>query len=135
MTDGSSNYRDVYLFHEKFGLVPEGPPALPSLELQEFRGNFMKEELLEFLMACDDADLPGAADALVDLVYVAMGTAILMGLPWQDLWNEVQRKNMEKMRASDATRSKRHSALDVIKPEGWTPPDHTEALKRYGWKP
>ena len=38
-------------------------------------------------------------DALIDLTYVAMGTAYMMGLPWQDLWDEVQRANMSKVRA------------------------------------
>jgi predicted HAD superfamily Cof-like phosphohydrolase len=63
------------------------------------------------------------ADALVDIVYVAMGTAYMMGLPWQQLWDEVQRSNMDKVRASDASQSKRKNSLDVVKPQGWVGPD------------
>jgi len=39
------------------------------------------------------------------------------------LWNEVQRANMSKVRASSESQSKRGSSLDVIKPEGWRGPD------------
>ena len=52
----------------------------------------------------------------------------MMGLPWPQLWDEVQRANMAKERAKHAGESKRGSALDVVKPEGWVPPDVAGAL-------
>jgi predicted HAD superfamily Cof-like phosphohydrolase len=74
------------------------------------------------------------ADALIDLVYVAMGTAHLLGLPWEALWNEVQIANMRKVRAAaDASDSKRGSAFDVVKPPGWQPPNIKRILENYGW--
>jgi predicted HAD superfamily Cof-like phosphohydrolase len=118
-----TNYGDVAAFHEKFGLTYDGKPRLLDSETTRFRLKFLEEELMEFRVSAISDDLPGMADALIDLVYVAMGTAYMMGLPWQDLWDEVQRANMSKVRASDETESKRGSSLDVIKPRGWQGPD------------
>lgn len=130
--DGVSNYGDVLAFHDKFDLgSPEGPRLLTA-GVRQFRQGFMTEELTEFGDACATGDLAGAADALVDLVYVAMGTAVLMGLPWQPLWDEVQRANMAKARAKpDGSDSKRGSPLDVIKPAGWVGPDIEGVLSRF----
>ena len=118
-----TNYGDVGAFHEKFGLTYDGPPRLLDQETVKFRLKFLEEELMEFRVSAISDDLPGMADALIDLVYVAMGTAYMMGLPWQQLWAEVQRANMSKVRASSEAESKRGSSLDVIKPRGWQGPD------------
>lgn len=125
----ASNFEDVQAFHDKFGLGQLRPerPSWPTLELLQFRYQFMAEELDEFWKAGLDpmkgVDLALAADALVDLVYVALGTADMMGLPWQALWAEVQRANMSKVRAIRIEDSLRRSTFDVVKPPGWTPPD------------
>lgn len=118
-----SNYEDVAAFHERFGLTYNGKPRLLDSATIRFRLKFLEEELMEFRVSAISDDMPGMADALVDLVYVAMGTAYMMGLPWQPLWNEVQRANMSKVRAGSADESKRGSSLDVVKPEGWKGPD------------
>lgn len=119
---------DVKAFQEKFGVPMSATPAFLTGEVARFRANFLLEEIDEFIDANDVLDLAGAADALIDLVYVAHGTALIMGLPWDKLWDEVQRANMTKMRATSAEDSKRKSSLDVIKPPGWVGPDHSAAL-------
>lgn len=131
------NFEDVQDFHAKFGVPVASSPTIPDNETYKFRRKFMQEEIDEFEAAYLDLKvgviteaqaLHEMADALVDLVYVAMGTADMMGLPWQKLWDEVQRANMSKVRATDASQSKRGSALDVVKPEGWVAPNHYPAL-------
>lgn len=124
-----TNYEDVAAFHEKFGLTYNGGPRLLDFDVLSFRMKFLEEELGEFIESAAEQDLPGMADALIDLVYVAMGTAYMLGLPWQQLWNEVQRANMSKVRAQSADESKRGSSLDVIKPAGWTGPDIKRILE------
>jgi predicted HAD superfamily Cof-like phosphohydrolase len=80
-------------------------------------------------------DLPKIADGLVDLCYVALGTAHLHRLPWNELWSEVQRANMSKERANgaDDIRSTRGHSLDVVKPVGFKPPAIVEVLMANGW--
>lgn len=133
-----SSFELVGDFHKKFGLketVTEGagPPAIVDYETFLFRYQFLQEELQELLKAYRAKDLPGIADALADLVYVALGTAHLMLIPFDEVFEEVQRANMQKERSkSDGDpRSKRASLLDVVKPEGWRPPDVAGVLARY----
>src|SRR4051812_37433278 len=126
-----SNFADVRAFHEKFELGKDRlpRPGFVSPELTEFRTKFMQEELDEFKEAVLQDDLPQAFDALLDLVYVALGTADLMCLPWQSGWDEVQRANMNKVRARRAQDSLRGSTFDVVKPKGWTPPQIDKVLE------
>lgn len=134
-----TNFSDVQDFHQKFGVPLLTKPGFLSAiapDAQGFREKFMQEELDEFKESCAAGNLEKSFDALLDLVYVALGTAEMMGCSnemWQELWNEVQKANMTKVRASSTGESKRGSTLDVIKPAGWTPPDvaHKEILAKY----
>jgi predicted HAD superfamily Cof-like phosphohydrolase len=123
-----SNYGDVHLFHRKFDLPHPKVPTLLDEDTKDHRYNFMQEELEEFDKACASGDLALAADALIDLVYVVMGTGVMMGLPWQALWDEVQRANLQKVRDL-AQDTEYHRGL--IKPPGWRPPDIEGVLMRY----
>ena len=117
-------YEDVRLFQLKYGmLVHDKPTHLTKRKLLE-RVCFMQEELTEILNAVKKQDMAGMADALIDLVYVAKGTAVSLGLPWRQLWNEVQRANMDKVRGI----GKRGDKVDCIKPEGWEPPKIDQIL-------
>jgi predicted HAD superfamily Cof-like phosphohydrolase len=90
---------DIKEFHEKFALTYDGPPTDLPVLLSNFRIKFMQEELDEYLLAATKNDLAGQLDALVDLVYVALGTAYLQGLPFQAAWDEVHACNMRKVKA------------------------------------
>jgi len=133
----TSNWRDVGEFHEKFGLPHvKGDPGPREFddEAFRFRYKFLREELDEFSDGYFDGDHAKMADSLVDLVYVALGTAHMLGYPWQEIWNEVQRANMAKVRAQpDGSDSLRGSSLDVVKPEGWQPPDVEAIMARWGF--
>jgi len=130
-----SDFESVRAFHEKFGLpIGDALPDLVSDEVRDFRLKFLQEEMDELREAYAKQSLPDIADALVDLVYIALGTALFHGLPWPALFAEVQRANMTKVRASRAEDSKRGSAFDVTKPEGWQPPDIVQVLMDHGWK-
>lgn len=131
-------YDAVRSFHKKFELDHHSrtEPSLLLPDVQKFREDFLDEELDEFKEAIIDGDIAKAADALVDLVYVALGTAHLMGLDFDAHFEEVQKANMAKERSTgtDDPRSKRRHQLDVVKPVGWKPPDHLPILKATGWK-
>lgn len=137
-----SNFQDVGDFHVKFNLpAVEGywlakPTGLENDEaLMAFRTKFLDEELDEFKKGRDEGDVAQMADALIDLVYVALGTAHFLGLPWDSLWEDVQRANMTKVRAAaDGSDSKRGSAFDVVKPPGWQGPNTNSILRDYGFE-
>jgi hypothetical protein len=115
----------------------QGDPEhrLPD-DVQGFRLNFLTEELAEYEEAIGydkynsgDFDpkrfnAAKAFDALIDLVYVALGTAYLHGFPFNEGWDRVQEANMKKVRCecADDPRSTRKHRIDVVKPEGWKPP-------------
>ena len=145
---------DVAAFHEKFDLPLQRPVVgmLPP-DLADFRYNFMREELEEYSEAGDELTLMKAIsrlgeffdrqkgqeeytsllekqlDALVDLVYVAIGTALFHGFDFRSAWRRVQAANMAKVRAQkDGSDSKRGSSFDVVKPKGWQPPTHIDLV-------
>lgn len=130
-----SNYEDVAAFNTKFDLSTKVGPQPWDDTLIEFRARFLQEELDEFNEGVEEHDHAKMADALIDLVYVALGTALVLGYPWQALWDDVQRANMSKERAArDGSNSARGSAWDVVKPEGWRPPETEVELSRHGFE-
>jgi len=119
-----SFFADVIRFHmEVLNQEPSAPHTL-DLKLGGERYAFMKEELQEFREAYLHDDTVGAADALADIVYVALGTAYLMGLPFGDIWDAVQRANMRKVPGF----TKRGMPNDAKKPEGWVGPEAEIAM-------
>ena len=120
--------KDIKDFHNKFGIPKVDKPSFLSVDLMQFRIKFIEEELLEFIKAYKQDNLHDAFDALIDLTYVVLGTAYMMGLPFEDGWNEVHKANMEKIRVENSEQSKRKHSADVIKPEGWVAPDLNKLL-------
>lgn len=133
-----TNFEDVGRFHRKFGLPSVshegvGPREVDS-ELLAFRVRFLHEELEEYEDAIAENNPAKAFDALLDLVYVAMGDAHHWGFPWQRGWELVQIANMQKQRStSESTDSDRGNMWDIVKPAGWTPPDIEGLLFNSGW--
>lgn len=139
----SKEFQNVKDFHKKFDLLNfDTPGHLSSGKLRE-RIEFLREELNEFIEAAGFEhggdgdlsytgiqDLAKQADALVDLVYVACGTAVMLGLPWDWLWDDVQRANMAKVRGV----THRGHAVDVKKPEGWQGPQGERILELAGYR-
>lgn len=121
-------FQAIQEFHEKFELPAAESPKPLNAELFEFRKGFMHEELEEYCIAFLDEDLEGQLDALVDLVYVALGTAYMQGFDFNEAFRRVHEANMAKVRAKTADESKRGTAYDVVKPEGWTPPNLSDLV-------
>ena len=131
MSFNSSAAFKVLLFHMKFDLPVGGANLLfnesgVTSEAFRFRVEFLKEELQEFVDAARVGDRVKALDALVDLVYVALGTSLFMGVhahQWDEAFDVVHQANMTKIRTPRPDDSKRGSGFDVIKPEGFVPPE------------
>tara|TARA_R100001530_G_C4307043_1_gene151968 strand:+ start:139 stop:552 length:414 start_codon:yes stop_codon:yes gene_type:complete len=122
-------FHDISEFHRKFRLDKHKKPNLGTSEYQEFRLNFIKEEVAELEEALKNNDKALVFDALIDIVYVTLGTAYVMGFPWRHGWNEVHDTNMKKVRVDSGKQSKRGSTYDVIKPRDWQPPRLEELLR------
>jgi predicted HAD superfamily Cof-like phosphohydrolase len=121
-------YDDVGAFNVKFGLPHFGdgrPPEFLTEDVLAFRIGFIAEELAEFCAAHSTKNMAKAADALVDLAYVILGTAHFMGIPFDGIWAEVQRTNMTKVRLPDSG-----ITTKIVKPEGWVAPDHEPVLRQ-----
>jgi predicted HAD superfamily Cof-like phosphohydrolase len=80
----------------------------------------LEEEVAEFAEAVDRRDLVGAVDALVDLVYFALGASHQMGVDFDQAFLLVHMANLQKQRGK--TKRPESANGDAVKPEGWTDP-------------
>jgi predicted HAD superfamily Cof-like phosphohydrolase len=114
-------------FHTKFGLptAVQSTPRIISDADFLMRLDLITEEAHELLKAHREGNVVKLADALVDLAWVVMGAAHCCGIPFDEVFAEVARANLQKERSTgdDDPRSTRKSRLDVVKPDGWEPPD------------
>ena len=83
-----SAYEKVIAYTDAFGhRHMETPTPLPADRIIH-RAGFMAEELAEFLQAAPD-DLVAQSDALLDLIYFAIGTFVEMGIDPTPLFDAV----------------------------------------------
>lgn len=92
-------------------------------EERTYRAHLMVEELAELLEAMGNRDEVLTADAVTDLLYVVLGTAVTYGIPVQECFDEVQRSNMSKERPADDRRMAK-------KGPNYSPPRLAEAIQR-----
>jgi len=78
----------------------------------------MQDELNEFL---ESVGIYEQADAMIDLIYFALGTLVEMGIPPDELFIIVHESNMAKLWED----GKAHCNTDgkIIKPENWVDPE------------
>lgn len=125
----SDMYKDVMLFNEKFSIpTPSKITPLSTVEMKK-RITFLFEEISELMLASEEGNMAGIADGLLDITYVSLGTGIMMGLPWSELWDEVQRSNMDKVTMENPPKGQEHKT--VFKPEGWKPPQIENILIKH----
>lgn len=113
-------------FQKKFGLAYDGPPRELPEGLAMLKNKHLLEELYEYRIA---VSLEKKLDALVDLVYVAVGTAYQHGFDFNEAWRRVHAANMTKVRAQpDGSDSARGSGYDIVKPKDFVPPDLSDLV-------
>ena len=114
-------YAHVEEFLRKMKIPQAASPRLLADDVMKKRYKHMSEELSEFAQSNAMSDLEGCCDALIDLVYVALGTSAMMGLNedhWQDCFDRVHEANMQKYPGKSDDGHK----FAVKKPEGWKAP-------------
>ena len=117
---------DIEKMHEHYGVKAKLATLSPELlrEFIKFRVSFLAEELAELQEAIIQHDSEETVDALIDLCVVAIGTLDLFGVDSHAAWNEVLAANMNKEVGVKASRPNAFGLPDLIKPEGWQPPNH-----------
>lgn len=120
-------FQDVHRWHSEFGaLVNDEPQPLETSD-KSLRLSLMWEELGELERAMNDQNLVEIADGLADLVWVALGTAVSYGIPFDKVWEEVRRSNFAK-KDVDGTIHRRADGK-ILKPPTWTPPDIASIIR------
>lgn len=132
---GQSMAQDVVDFHRKFKINYDGPIRHLPEQLGSFRAARLLEEAREIIDAQAVGDIEGQLDGIVDLIYIALGTAHLMGFTpevVQEAWDRVHSANMKKELCSPQNPGK-YGALgdkqDIVKPAGWVAPDLSDLCK------
>lgn len=120
---------DVAAFHKACDVPILEKPTIPDLARRELRISLINEECnKELIPAIDKAnDIAEVADALADLIYVIVGTALEFGIPLDRVWNAVQAANMAKVDPITGKVKKREDGK-VLKPLGWVAPDINKAV-------
>lgn len=98
------------------GMKQEGIKWMDKGDVRLYRAHLLIEELGELLFSLGDQDRIETADALGDLLYVTLGTAVVMDLPAEAIFHEIHRSNMTKRRTKEDPRMKN-------KGEDYIPPD------------
>ena len=110
---------DLAAFHTKYEFNKE-PMTKEKLS---FRCDLLMEEVDEMHLAIVSGNAEELTDALIDIIYIALGTLDLAKVDTGKAWKEVQRANMSKVRGVKPGREQ-SGGFDVIKPEGWVGPNH-----------
>jgi predicted HAD superfamily Cof-like phosphohydrolase len=115
----------VYAFNEQIiGMAPDLPLQPLSKELRNWFTSAIHEEIEEYNQAWLCQDLIGQVDAIIDLMYFAIGRLQQMGLTREqarDCFMAVHTANMTKKRGAQAKRG--NLEADAVKPAEWVPPE------------
>jgi predicted HAD superfamily Cof-like phosphohydrolase len=110
-------YEDVKKFHETFEHPIGTLPAAIDPERKVSRTAWMQEELDEFV---EGNTVEDEADAMIDLIYFALGTLVEMGIDPQPIFDIVQHANMSKVWPDGLVH--KNEMGKTIKPVGWEDP-------------
>lgn len=82
--------------------------------------NLISEEYGETLTAFKNKDMVEVADGLADMVWVIMGMASTLDIPFDEVWNEVKASNMSKFIDGKVIKDENGK---IMKPEGYFRPN------------
>lgn len=119
---------DIFKMHNKFRVPQWLDESSPSTRqgLMKLRMRMLTEEFAETMDAYLQSDPEEMIDGLIDLIVIATGTLDIAGVNVESAWNEVLRANVAKQVGIKPGRPNPLGLPDLIKPEGWTGPDHSK---------
>lgn len=115
----NNDFEKVKEFHKAFECPVSETPVMLTLDRAKMRAGFMQEEIEEFIEA---ENIYEQADAMIDLIYFALGTLVEMGVKPEKLFDIVHEANMSKL-WSDGQVHRRKGDGKVIKPPEWEDPE------------
>ena len=110
-------FEDVKQFHVTFEHPVAEVPAAMEAERKKARTAWMQEELDEFVEANTIED---EVDAMIDLMYFALGTLVEIGVKPQEIFDIVQHANMSKVWPDGLVH--KNEMGKTIKPANWEDP-------------
>ena len=124
-------FKDMQDMHKKYGVNKWMQAELQSdvdwrkiNKFMQFRIGMMQEELDETKNAFDKKDAEEMVDGIIDLCVFAIGTLEVFGVDANKAWDEVYKANMSKEVGIKEGRPNPLGLPDLVKPEGWTGPNH-----------
>jgi len=122
-------FKDMQDMHKKYGvdkwMNDEKNSDWSRLnKFMQFRINMMQEELDETKAAFNDRNAEEMVDGIIDLCVFAIGTLEVFGVDANKAWDEVYKANMSKEVGIKEGRPNPLGLPDLVKPEGWTGPNH-----------
>lgn len=131
----NEEYYQVKEFHKAFNHPYSDKPTLIDMNLAQKRYDWMKEEIDEFLEAVENRDIYEQADAMIDLIYFALGTLVVLGVTPAEVFKVVQNANMSKLWEDGKPRF-REGDGKVIKPPTWEDPHDkiVETINNMGYE-
>jgi len=91
--------------------------------------DLIKEEFSELGQAFREFDKVEIADACADLIWVIEGLCLTLGIPLQQVWDEVARSNHSKI--SETGKIVKRIDGKVLKPDTYSPPNIKPIIKKY----
>lgn len=91
--------QQLWDFQSAYNSTRNTKPTLITTDEAQLRYRLGKEELDEYLEACNNNDLIEVADALADQLYILLGTMVAHGMKdvIEDIFDDVHRSNMSKL--------------------------------------
>ena len=120
---------DIMMMHYKFGVKEWFEKNKHDKELMQkylrFRLKMCMEEMNETIdAALFDKNPEEIVDGLIDLCVFAIGTLDVFGVDANAAWDKVYEANMAKSPGVKPGRPNPFGLPDLLKPAGWTPPNH-----------
>ena len=116
--------QDVIEFNRDLLGIEQRTPSMMPTEEHTHLTMALQEELKEFNDAVIEGDVVGAVDAIVDLIYFAIGGLWKLGLSHNQMVRCMQAVHAANMLKRKGKVAKRYTgAADAVKPENWVAPE------------
>ena len=116
--------------HQKFGVNKWFTKNKSNKEIMKkylmFRMLMLNEELHETMQAVNSENPEEIVDGLIDMCVFAIGTLNVLEVDADKAWDAIHNANMAKEPGVKAGRPNPFGMPDLLKPEGWKGPDHSD---------